>query len=82
MTEEKTKTVEKYYIEVSPSAKKRFIVGLLGGIGWGLGVIIGSTILVASIAFFVSKIDFVPILGKFLSDILQASQSSQTPIAQ
>ena len=82
MTEEKTKTVEKYYIEVSPSAKKRFIVGLLGGIGWGLGVIIGSTILVASIAFFVSKIDFVPILGKFLSDILKASQSSQTPIAQ
>ena len=82
MPEEKTKTVEKYYIEVSPSAKKRFFVGLLGGIGWGLGVIIGSTILVAVIAFLVSKIDFVPILGKFLSDILQASQSSQTPIAQ
>lgn len=73
------KTVEKYYIEVStPSASRRFFIGLLGGLGWGIGLTLGTTALVLVIGYFVSKIDFVPIIGQFLSDVAKSTQPAIT----
>lgn len=82
MTEEKPKIVEKYYIEVTASAKKRFLLGLVGGLGWGVGLTLGTSAIILIIGYFVSKIDFVPILGQFFSDIIKSTQSSQTPTIQ
>ena len=76
MDENKTqqKIVEKYYIETPGSFKKRFLLGIIGGLGWGLGITLGTTLVIVILAFFVSKIDFVPILGQFLADVIKASQ--------
>lgn len=68
------KTVEKYYIEVTPSASKRFIIGLVGGIGWGVGLTLGTGAVLTILGFFAAKIDFVPILGQFLSEIIKSAQ--------
>lgn len=68
------KTVEKYYIEVSPSFGKKFLTGLAGGIGWGVGLTLGTSVLLVIIGFFVKRIDFIPIFGKFLADVIKAAQ--------
>lgn len=70
------KVVEKYYIEVSQSGFKRFLWGFLGGLGWGVGITLGTSLLLVAIGFFVSKIDFVPIIGQFSADIIKAAQSN------
>lgn len=70
------KVVEKHYIEVSPSGIKRFLLGLAGGLGWGVGLTIGTAAIIAILSFFASKIDFVPIFGQFLADVIQAAQSN------
>lgn len=72
--ETKSKLVEKYYIEVTPSASKRFIIGLIGGIGWGVGLTLGTGAVLTVLGFFAAKIDFVPILGQFLSEIIKSAQ--------
>lgn len=73
---EKEKVIEKYYIEVNPSARIRFINGLLGGIGWGIGLSIGTAVILYMVGIIIAKIDFVPILGQFLADVIKSSQGT------
>ena len=72
------KVVEKYYIEVSASAKKRFLIGLAGGIGWGIGLTLGTAVIIYIAGIFVSKVDFVPVFGKFAADVIKSAQSNLT----
>lgn len=72
------KVVEKYYIEVSASAKKRFLIGLAGGIGWGIGLTIGTAAIIYMVGIIVSKVDFVPVFGKFAADVIKSAQSNLT----
>ena len=76
MPEENQKAVEKYYIEVSPSGLKRLFWGILGGLGWGVGLTLGTGLVLTALAFFVRKIDFVPIFGQFLADVIETAQSN------
>ncbi len=74
MAEEKV--IEKYYIEVTASGRKKFIHGLLSGLGWGIGVTFGTALFITIISILVSKIDFVPILGQFLADVIRVAQAN------
>ena len=76
ITEEtpKEKIIEKRYIEITASYKQRFIQGLLGGLGWGIGITLGTSALLIIIGYFISRMDFVPILGNFLADVIKAAQ--------
>jgi hypothetical protein len=71
--EQNQKVVEKYYIEVNPSGFRKFLHGLLGGLGWGVGITLGTSLLLLVIGYIVSRIDFVPILGQFLSDVVKSA---------
>lgn len=42
----------------------------LGGIAWGVGVTIGLTLFFAVLAFVSSHVNFVPIVGSFVSNVL------------
>ncbi len=72
--EETRRVIEKRYIEVNPSARLRFLYGLLGGIGWGIGLSIGTAAILYLIGFVVSKIDFIPVLGQFLAEVIKSTQ--------
>lgn len=74
MPEEKIKLVEKHYIEIPGSAKRKFINGLLGGLGYGIGLTLGTTLFFIILGVFLSKIDLQPILGNFLADIIKSAQ--------
>jgi len=70
------KIVEKYYIEVNPSGFRKFLHGLIGGLGWGVGITLGTSLFLLAIGYLVSQIDFVPILGQFLSDVVKSASTN------
>lgn len=49
----------------------------MGGIAWGLGVTLGLSILFGTLGYFGSKIEWVPVVGKFFSDIIKTVESDR-----
>ncbi len=76
MAEDKQKVIEKYYIETSHSNKQKFIQGLIGGLGWAVGITLGSTVILAILGFFASRTDFVPIIGHFTAEVIKSAQQN------
>ncbi len=51
--------------------RKQIIVNnFLGGIAWGIGVTIGLALFFGILAFISTHIDFVPIVGEFISNVI------------
>jgi hypothetical protein len=61
------------------SRKKMLLDNFLGGIVWSIGVWIGTTIIVALLVYFFSKINFIPIIGDFVAEISKYVASQNTP---
>ena len=58
------------YEEVKCSRKEIIINNFLGGIAWGLGATIGVSLVLAILGFIASKANFIPVIGIFVSNIL------------
>ncbi|OGY23439.1 MAG: hypothetical protein A2172_04390 [Candidatus Woykebacteria bacterium RBG_13_40_15] len=50
----------------------------LGGLAWGVGTVLGATIVVGLVIIILSKISSIPIIGDFIGNILN---EIQRPIA-
>lgn len=46
-----------------------FFNNFLGGIAWGLGATVGVSIFFAILAFVLSKINLIPVVGNFVSGV-------------
>ena len=53
------------------------IDNFLGGMSWSLGVVIGGTIVLAFIGFFLGHVGVVPIIGEFVGDIVNFIEKNQ-----
>ena len=53
------------------STKKILIISFLKGLASGLGWIIGATILVSLLTYMLSQIEFIPILGDIVSELIE-----------
>ncbi len=51
----------------------------LGGIMWSIGVWIGTTFIIALLVFFLSKIDFIPVIGSFVGKVMDYAVKSNSP---
>ena len=60
------------------STGKVILNNFLGGLAWGFGTVLGATVVVALVLFVLSKLDTVPIIGDFFSNILQEIQTQNT----
>ena len=78
MSNDNIKVIEKHYIEVNPSAKHKFLLGILQGLGWGVGVTLGTATVIILVGYFVSRIDWVPIIGQVLQNIVDSAQQNPT----
>ena len=53
------------------SIKKILFISFLKGLASGLGWIIGATILVSLLTYILSQIEFIPILGDIVSQLIE-----------
>ena len=53
------------------STKKILFISFLKGLASGLGWVIGATILVSLLTYILSHIEFIPILGDIVSQLIQ-----------
>lgn len=65
--------------KVYRSRGKMLLDNFLGGIVWALGVWVGSAIIIALLVYFISKIDFVPIIGGFMASVSEYMIKESSP---
>ena len=71
------RAVERVYYGGFASKGRLMYMSLLRGIGYGVGIFIGGTIVVAIVLSLLVRFENVPLLGEFAQKINQAIESSQ-----
>lgn len=82
MADDTQETLRKLTIEVERLNQHRFIrvhnsiwrmmLFQLGrGLAFGLGSVLGATIVVSIVAWFISQIEFIPLIGSWATEILK-----------
>ena len=66
------------YERVNRPIGKILLNNFLGGIAWSLGTLIGASVVIGIVGYLIAQVDFVPIIGKWVADIILASQSNLT----
>ncbi len=51
---------------------------LFRGLAFGLGSVLGATLLVSGFVYVLSSIDFIPVIGKWAAEIVQQVQEAGT----
>lgn len=51
------------------SRKRMLIDNLLGGVMWSIGVWVGTTLIAIIVFYLLSKVDFVAVIGDFVSEV-------------
>ncbi len=59
------------FIKVQNSTRRMLTFQLLRGLALGLGTVIGASVLVSVLAFFLAQINFIPIVGEWAQDFAQ-----------
>lgn len=57
------------FVKMHNSLPQLITFRFLSGLAFGLGTVVGATILVSLLALFLSNIDFIPIIGEWASEI-------------
>ena len=57
------------FIRVQNSLPRLVLFQFLRGLALGLGTVVGASVLVSVIAFFLAQIDFIPIVGDWAGEI-------------
>ncbi len=65
------------YIPQPMKKREIFLNNFLGGMAWGLGSVIGATIVVGIIGFFLSQSKTLPFVGKIVETTLQEMEKQQ-----
>ena len=73
-------TAHERFEKIDRPLGKMIVYNFLGGISWGFGVLIGTTVILAVIAFFINqKVDLVPVFGRFFAEVLKSAQNNLVP---
>lgn len=65
---------------IHKSKKEIFINNLLGGVAWGIGATVGLSIVLALLSILGNAIGFVPIVGDFVSQVINYIQQNDPGI--
>ncbi|WP_371171394.1 DUF5665 domain-containing protein [Aliiroseovarius sp. 2305UL8-7] len=63
------------FIRLHDSLWKLGLFQVFRGLAFGLGSVLGATLLVSALAYMLASIDFVPVLGDWAKQILEEIQS-------
>lgn len=65
---------------INRSLKRMLLNNFLGGIAWGLGATIGLSVFVAILTLILKQINLVPIVGEFLSKVIEYMMHNNTTL--
>ena len=65
------------FIRVQNSVWRMVLYQLGRGLAFGLGSVLGATIVVSIVAWFISQIEFIPLIGEWASEILKQIDTGQ-----
>jgi hypothetical protein len=68
---------EHRFVRIHNSVPRLLLFQFLRGLAFGLGSVVGATILVSLLGYMLSEIDFIPILGEWASEIARQIQVGQ-----
>lgn len=68
--------------KVHRSRSKMLIDNFLGGIAWSLGVTVGGAVIIALIAFILSNVNYVPLVGDAVLNIADYISENQRPFSK
>ena len=58
-------------VELKVSTTQMVFNNFLSGLAWGVGSVLGATVVVASLIYFLSQLNTAPLIGHFISHILE-----------
>ena len=67
---------EHYLFKMNSSLSKTIFFSLVRGLSFGLGSVIGATILVYLLIFFLSQIEFIPIIGEWAARLIEQIENN------
>ena len=67
---------EHYLIKMNSSVSKTIFFSLVRGLSFGLGSVIGATILVYLLILFLSQIEFIPIIGEWAARLIEQIENN------
>jgi hypothetical protein len=57
--------------KVYRSPKRIFLHNFLGGMAWGLGTLIGASLVLALFSFVLSKVGVIPLIGGWIGRLVE-----------
>ena len=67
---------EHYLFKMTCSLSKTIFFSLIRGLSFGLGSVIGATILVYLLILFLSQIEFIPIIGEWAARLIEQIENN------
>jgi hypothetical protein len=77
LTAEVEKLNQHRFIRIQNSVWRMMLFQLGRGLAFGLGSVLGATIVVSILAWFISQIEFIPLIGSWASEILKQIEIAQ-----
>ncbi|MEO0693478.1 MAG: DUF5665 domain-containing protein [Pseudomonadota bacterium] len=65
------------FMRLHESLPRMLALQFARGLALGLGTVVGATILVSTLAYMLSQIDFLPVIGTWATEIARQIQESQ-----
>jgi len=64
-------------IDAKKTLRRIFIENLIAGIGWALGLFLGTTVLVGLIGLVLSRVQTIPVIGNFIYNVTQEIEKNE-----
>ncbi len=77
LTAELSKLNDHRFIKVQNSVWRLILFQFARGLAFGLGTLMGATVLVSLIAWWASQFSFIPILGEWMAQIVQQMENGR-----
>ena len=77
LTEEVRKLNAHRFIRVQNSLWKIVLFQLMRGLAFGLGSVLGATLLVSILAWWLSQFEFIPIIGEWIGQLAEEMELIQ-----
>lgn len=71
LTKELRNLQEHYAMRTLSSKRRMMFAQFLRGIAFGLGSVLGATVVVSALVYSLSQIDFIPIIGDWANEIIR-----------